>query len=249
LLVAGCASDRDQHHYFHAKEQPHPTAWGYAGNTGPEHWGDLSPEYALAKTGKAQSPIDIRDATTAHLPGIRFDYHPATINLVYNGHTIEEKEEDQASSIEIDGVKYTLEQFHFHAPSEHTISGGHTEMEMHLVHKSASGAVAVVGVLVQAGAENRAFAPVWDNLPTAANKSRRSAVTVDVDELLPSGNRAYYRYMGSFTTPPCTEDVLWLILQQPVELSAAQIAKFKAVIQGNNRPVQPRTGRALQRAG
>jgi carbonic anhydrase len=249
LLAVGCAGhgDLSNHHYFHEAERPHAAEWGYAGDIGPEHWGDLSPDYALAKTGTSQSPIDIDVTAASDLPPIRFDYHPATIDLVYNGHTVEEKE-DKHSSIEVGGVRYTLEQFHFHAPSEHTIGGRHADMEMHLVHKSGAGAVAVVAVMIRAGAENPAFAPVWGNLPTAENKSRQSSTTVDVGKLLPSNTSSYYRYAGSFTTPPCTEGVLWMVLHEPVELSASQIAAFRDVIHGNNRPVQALRGRTVEQS-
>jgi carbonic anhydrase len=153
--------------------------------------------------------------------------------------------EDGASAIVVEGKRYVLAQFHFHAPSEHTIDGRHADMEMHLVHKSEDGQVAVVGVMIRAGAENLAFAPIWDRLPTPANKERRATATIDAASLLPK-DHGHYRYLGSFTTPPCTEGVLWLVLRTPVELSRAQIDQFRAVIEGNNRPVQPRNQRAIE---
>jgi carbonic anhydrase len=247
VFAAGCASHASEHHYFHEHEQDHAAAWSYEGETGPEHWGELDAAYATAKSGTQQSPIDIRDATAADLPAIRFDYRPSAIDAVYNGHTIEDKG-DGKSSITVGGAEYVLQQFHFHAPSEHTIAGAHSDMEMHLVHKGDGGAVAVVAVMIRAGAENRAFAPLWNELPTAAAGTVRSTLTVHPAELLPPEPRAYYRYTGSFTTPPCTEGVLWLVLQQPIELSPAQIARFKAIVRRNNRPVQPRNGRVIERA-
>jgi carbonic anhydrase len=240
-LVA-CASDA-VHPYLHDVEQPHPAEWGYTGAIGPDHWGDLSPDYVHAKTGRAQSPIDIRGAVPRDLPPIAFDYDTVAIDLVYNGHTIEEHE-DRTSSIEVGGKRYVLEQFHFHSPSEHTVDGRHSAMEMHLVHKSEDGALAVVAVLIEEGAENAAFARVWDYLPTAENRSRTAQATVDTGALLPV-DRSYYRYSGSFTTPPCLEGISWMVLLSPVELSAAQIDRFRAVIDGNNRPVQALNDREI----
>ena len=233
-----------QHHYFHTSEQPHPAEWGYAGDTSPAHWGQLSPDYALADTGTQQSPIDISSAAPAQLPPLRFDYHPSRIDLVYNGHTIEEIE-DRASHLTIDNQTFTLEQFHFHSPSEHTVDGRHFDMEMHLVHKSDDGAVAVIGVFIEAGQSNPAYDNVWDYLPTAENRERKSDTTVDASQLLPQEPR-HYSYTGSFTTPPCTEDVTWILMASPVELSQDQIDRFRAVIHNNNRPVQLLNGRTVQ---
>ncbi len=244
LALVGCNSIRPgDHHYFHKAEQPHAAEWGYEGAIGPAHWGDLCPDYALASTGRRQSPIDIHGATPQDLSAVEFRYHPAVIDVLYNGHTVEEKE-DLASSVVVDGVEYTLQQFHFHSPSEHTVDGAHAAMEMHLVHKSAAGDVAVVAVMIEEGAENAAFAPIWSFLPDASRPARTSSTTVDAGALLPAGRR-YYRYDGSFTTPPCTEGVLWVVLLEPVQLSGTQIAQFRAVIEGNNRPVQPLNGRSI----
>lgn len=241
-VLAACATE-PEHHYFHREEQAPPAEWGYEGEIGPERWGDLSPDYALAKSGIEQSPIDLYDGASLDLPEIDFHYRPTRIDLVYNGHTVEQ-EDTGGCYIEVGGNRYTLAQFHFHSPSEHTVNGRHAEMELHLVHKDHGGNVAVVSVLIEEGSENPAFAPVWSNLPTDANRKRESAAVVDPGALLPA-DRGYLRYMGSFTTPPCTEGVLWLVLRSPGELSAAQIAAFRAVLDGNNRPVQPLNGRAI----
>jgi carbonic anhydrase len=231
------------HHYFHAEEQPHQADWGYTGEGSPEHWGDLSPDYALARTGKEQSPIDISGAVAADLPGLEFAYHPSKIDLVYNGHTVKEVE-DKASVVVVRDEQFVLQQFHFHSPSEHTVDGEHSAMEMHLVHQSEGGKIAVVAVLIEEGEDNPAFDSVWDFLPSAANRERKSATTIDAAVLLPE-SREYYRYVGSFTTPPCTEDISWMVMTTPVELSKEQIEKFRAIIDGNNRPVQPLNGRTI----
>jgi carbonic anhydrase len=231
------------HHYFHKEEQTHKADWSYTGDGSPEHWGDLSSEYALAKTGKQQSPIDISGAVATNLPTIQFAYHPSKIDLVYNGHTVEEVE-DKASSLQVGDEQFVLQQFHFHSPSEHTVDGKHFAMEMHLVHQSDSGKIAVVAVLIEEGEDNPAFDAVWDYLPNAANRERKSSTTIDAVVLLPE-NHKYYSYQGSFTTPPCTEEVSWMVLATPVELSKVQIEKFQAIIHGNNRPVQPLNGRTI----
>jgi carbonic anhydrase len=235
--AAASSPTLDDHHYLHVVEHPHVAQWGYGEDDGPRVWGELSPKYVLARTGQRQSPIDIARATPQQLPAIEFDYRSAPINLVYNGHTVQESE-DGASRIEAAGKRWTLKQFHFHSPSEHTVDGEHFDMEMHLVHAASDGHLAVVGVLIREGAENPAFSPLWRYLPTEENRAVRPEVTIDAETLLPE-SRGYYQYDGSFTTPPCTEGVRWMVLTTPVELSREQIQAFQAVIHGNNRPVQP----------
>ena len=231
-----------EHHYFHKTEQPHEAEWSYSGDTGPDHWGDLSPDYVLAKTGKQQSPIDLTGASVGDSMPLQFDYHASQIDLVYNGHTIEEIE-NRKSLLHIGEKEFVLEQFHFHSPSEHTVAGKHFAMEMHLVHKANDGKVAVVAVFIEEGEGNTAFDAVWDYLPTDANRERKQSTTVDAGALLPE-SRQHFSYTGSFTTPPCTEGVQWAVMKEPVALSSEQIASFRAVIDHNNRPVQPLNDRS-----
>lgn len=247
LLTAACSvqagDDQRVHHYLHKQEQPHAVTWGYTGKVGPAFWGDLSPEYALAKSGRRQSPIDLHDALSRDLPPLKLRYRPSKIHLIYNGHTIQENEDPGSCEI-VAGKRYELQQFHFHSPSEHTVDGRHFPMEMHLVHKTAAGEVAVVAVLLQMGEHNHAFDALWRLLPDADHRQRDSDQEIDVSQLLPSRHE-YYSYTGSFTTPPCTEDVKWAVLKDPVTLSAGQIEQFRRVIHGNNRPVQPLNGRTV----
>lgn len=235
----------EMHHYFHQTEKPHAAEWSYAGDTGPKHWGDLSLEYVLARDGQRQSPIDVSGPKSTDLPKLEIDYQPAKIDLVYNGHTIKETEEE-GSSFTVGGKTFALKQFHFHAPSEHTVDGRHSAMEMHLVHHDEVGRIAVVGVLINEGAHNNAFDPIWDFLPTEKGKEREEPVTVDGRSLLPA-DLGYDHYMGSLTTPPCTEDVHWYLLVTPIELSKEQISKFTQIINGNNRPVQALNDRIVTR--
>jgi carbonic anhydrase len=218
--------------------------WSYEGEAGPEHWGELDASFAACVTGRTQSPIDLKEATPQDLANIVFNYQPSTINILNNGHTIQVNY-DPGSSIELDGVRYDLVQFHFHAPSEHTIQGQAMPMELHLVHKSAEGNLAVVGVMLADGAENPAFQPVWNNLPTQENPAQAVAgLQVEAASLLPT-EQTTYRYSGSLTTPPCSEGVNWLVMTTPVELSAEQLAAFTTIYAHNSRPVQPLNERTL----
>jgi carbonic anhydrase len=215
-----------------------PVHWTYEGDEGPDHWGELSPDFAACSTGTEQSPVDIAAGATLNPADLVYNYQPGAVNIFNNGHTIQVNY-DAGSSLELDNDTYQLLQFHFHAHSENTLAGQPSPMEMHLVHQNAAGGLAVVGVWLESGSENAAFAPVFDNLPPAESEPAAVAgATVDADELLPA-DRSYYRFNGSLTTPPCAEGVKWIMLSTPVELSADQLAAFTAIFDNNYRPVQP----------
>ena len=215
----------------------HDIHWGYEGESGPEHWGDLSPDYATCADGMEQSPIDIASTTESNPADLEFSYQPSALTIVNNGHTIQANY-DEGSSLGVDGESYALLQFHFHSPSEHTVDDGAAPMELHMVHQNADGDLAVVGILLVEGAENEALAPVFDNLPaTEGEPEAIDGVTVDASALLPS-DATYWRYNGSLTTPPCSEGVKWFVMTQPVEVSAEQIAAYTALYSGNARPTQ-----------
>jgi carbonic anhydrase len=222
-----------------------PVHWGYEGEVGPEHWGDLSPDYAACSQGVEQSPVDILATAPVNPPGLRFTYQPSALNIVNNGHSIQVNY-DPGSSLEVDGAAYPLVQFHLHSLSEHTLSGSHTPMELHLVHQDAGGAIAVIGVMIVEGKQNPAYEPILAHMPAQEGEPEAiSGVTVNAGDLLPA-DREYYRYNGSLTTPPCTEGVKWLVMASPVELSASQIAAFQSLYNDNYRPVQPLNERTFQ---
>lgn len=218
--------------------------WGYEGDHGPEHWGELSHDYEACGKGKKQSPIDISKPQKADMKDIDFHYSPTRVNILNNGHTVQVNY-DSGSYIEVNGTRYDLLQFHFHTPSEHTVGSKSFDMEMHLVHKSKDGALAVVGVLVEEGKENRAYKTVWGNLPEHESPVKTVNVKVDANDLLP-GKKTYYTYSGSLTTPPCSEGVTWLVLTDSVELSADQIEDIHEIMHSNNRPTQPLHGRTVK---
>ena len=223
-------------------------SWGYEDNESPSHWGELSPEFVLCGEGKAQSPIDIRDANATDLVDIEFQYGATANKIFNNGHTIQ-VDVDRGSHILYNGITYDLQQFHFHSPSEHTIDGEAAALELHLVHQDRNSAnLAVVGVLLTEGeSKNTAYAPVFDNLPSEVGAPQASGEPFELATLLPR-TLGYYTYQGSLTTPPCSEVVRWLLLDTPVELSAEQIAAFRAIFDGNARPVQPLGNRDLLHA-
>lgn len=211
--------------------------WGYQGEGAPENWGKLKPEYALCGSGMSQSPIDFNKTYKTELDEIEFAYNDTPLKIINNGHSIQVNCEP-GSTVMIDGEKYELVQFHFHAPSEHTVNGQFYDMELHLVHKNQNKDIAVVGVFMKKGAENKLIQVLWDNIPTETDKENLvSGISVNASSLLPK-DRKYYHYFGSLTTPPCTEGVNWSVFKTPIQVSEAQIEKFKTVMGvNNNRPV------------
>ena len=221
----------------------HP--WSYEGERGPAHWGDLKSEYAACKTGKHQSPIDIRGAKQADLPPIEFSYGPSPFRIIDNGHTVQVNV-DPGSFITVGGRKYGLVQFHFHHPAEERIRGQSYPMVAHLVHKDANEKLAVVAVLLKTGRDNPFIEALWKNLPADVDQEHApQGATVDLRQLLPA-DHGYYTFSGSLTTPPCSEDVTWFVLKKPVEISKPEEAAFATKYAHNARPVQPLHGRAVQ---
>jgi carbonic anhydrase len=218
--------------------------WAYEGEGGPENWGTLKPEYATCAIGKRQSPIDIRDGLRVDLEAIQFNYGPSQFRVVDNGHTIQV--EVGGSSISLLGKTYDLVQFHFHRPSEERVNGKSFDMVAHLVHRSDDGKLAVVAVLLEKGIEQPLIQTVWNNLPLEKNEYvTPPGLTIDLAQLLPA-DRTYYTYMGSLTTPPCSEGVLWLVLKQPQPISSEQLAIFARLYRHNARPLQANFGRMVK---
>ncbi|WP_179862260.1 carbonic anhydrase [Longibacter salinarum] len=213
------------------------TEWGYVGEEGPTHWADLSNEFC-ACGGDRQSPIDLPvHAAAEETLALSIDYTKADGTLSYSSYGV--KMQLKGGTLTLDGTTYELVQFHFHTPSEHQIGGRSFPGEMHLVHVSESGHLVVIGIFLENGKTNSTLAPIWSTFPEVETAP---PIPFDPSDLLPP-SRTGYVYEGSLTTPPCTEDVTWLVLSEPLYLSDVQIEKLAAVHAEinvhNSRPVQP----------
>ena len=217
--------------------------WEYSGETGPENWAKLSPEYS-ACAGKNQSPINIGGLIDAKLKPIVFNYKAGTTEILNNGHTVQVNAA-AGSSIMVDGIQFDLKQFHFHAPSENLIKGKSYPLEAHLVHADKDGNLAVVAVMFSAGKASKALEKAWAQMPQKEGDKLGLTAKLSAQEILPS-NRDYYRFNGSLTTPPCSEGVRWLVMKYPSTASKAQIEAFAHVMHHpNNRPVQSVNARPI----
>ncbi|WP_019450946.1 carbonic anhydrase family protein [Cupriavidus sp. BIS7] len=220
--------------------------WTYEGHAGAKHWGDLEKEYATCKLGRLQSPIDIETSKikAADSEPIKLAYNGASAQVSNTGHSIQVDPED-GGSITVDGVEYKLVQFHFHTPSEEKINGKPHAMVAHLVHRSADGKLAVIAVLFDLGKENRTLQPVFANLPAKAGDKRPLDGKINAGEIIPE-NHASYMFEGSLTTPPCSEEVHWIVMKTPMTISSRQLDAFKKLYPMNARPTQALNGRTVQ---
>ena len=234
----------------HADQAKHWAYEDHGDEVGPARWGTL-PGNEACGTGKQQSPISLTTGAVKpqDLPNLMFGYKPSRLSMINNGHTIQ-MAYDAGSTLGRAGSKatWTLAQFHFHDPSEHTLDGASFPMEAHLVHVDAAGKPGVVvGILIKAGREHAGLARAFQGLPAhSGDKSAPAGVTVDASTLLPA-DRTFFTYAGSLTTPPCTEGLTWFVFKTPIEMSAAQISALAKLehLAHTNRPVQSLGARAV----
>jgi carbonic anhydrase len=228
-----------------AAAHAHMVHWSYEGDGAPANWGKLNNDYTMCESGKRQSPIDIRGGINVDLPTLKFSYVPSLFRVIDNGHTVQVNY-GEGSMLTVQGRQYQLVQFHFHKPSEERVNGRVYDMVVHLVHKDEQGRLAVVAVLLDKGAEHPLIQTVWNNLPLERNEEvSPPEAAIDLNQLLPE-NLSYFTYMGSLTTPPCTEGVMWIVLKQPAKISVEQIAVFNRLYKNNARPLQRVDGRLIK---
>lgn len=218
--------------------------WSYDGPTGPEHWASLRPDYNLCGKGARQSPIDIRDGIGVELDPIAFAYQPGAFSVLDTGRTVQ-VDVAPGNAIEVMGRRFQLERIEFRRPAEERINGRVFDFGAHLIHKDAEGRTAVVAVLFDRGAEQPVIQSVWNSLPLEKGETLASRHPIDLAGLLPA-DRRYFTYMGSMTTPPCREGVLWMVMKSPVAVSSDQLAVFSRLYPMNARPVQPAAGRLIK---
>lgn len=271
LLLVGTAASGDGHD---------GAEFGYIGQKGPRQWGSLSPEYATCKNGTHQSPVDIVKNQVVHsksLKPLSRDYAPANATLINNGFNVAVLFDGYVGELNVNGKNYSLKHVHWHTPSEHCIDGVRYPAEMHLVHKAADGNISVVGILYKYGAPDAFLSKIKDKLEELgkdkSEKQEEAQVPLGVinakymgrktheeESRIPLGvvrtkymerkTRTYYRYMGSLSTPPCSEDIIWNVLGKVRTISEDQVKALKAPLKAedkeNARPLQPLNGRKIE---
>jgi len=242
----GESHDEDESHdqTENHEDETHEVHWTYEGETGPDKWADIVPDCDC--NGKAQSPIDISgDMHDVDFVELELDYKTnSTLDITNNGHTVQVNY--PFGTFNYAGDEYKLVQFHFHAASEHTLNGKQFPLEAHLVHLTDDNKIAVIGIWFKFGEENELIKNIYEYVPDGTDKEFHESKVIDVKNVLPV-DHSYYHYVGSLTTPPCTEGVNWFVMKNAREASREQIEKIKNSMPANNfRPVQPLNDRKIE---
>ncbi|KAL1214263.1 Alpha carbonic anhydrase 2 [Cardamine amara subsp. amara] len=223
---------------------------------GPEKWGKLKPEWKMCGKGEMQSPIDLMDKRVklvSHLGRLTRDYKPSNATLKNRGHDmmLRFEEEEGSGSIVINGSEYKLLQLHWHSPSEHTINGRRFALELHMVHENINGSMAVVTVLYKIGRPDSFLGLLENKLSaiTDQDEAEKNVGMIDPRNIK-IGSRKYYRYVGSLTTPPCTQNVTWTVVKKVRTASRNQVRLLRVAVHDdsntNARPVQPTNKRVVK---
>lgn len=224
-----------------------PEVWSYNGETGPDNWGSLSPASKACAQGMQQSPVDLTGAIPATLSAPEGHWMPSRSVMVTNTGRTLQIDLLNAGSMKLGGKEFFLKEFHFHHPSEHTIDGRQFPLEAHFVHTASDGEVVVAGVLFAEGAANAGLDPVWATAPARPGKAA-VAFEIDASAFLAAESQAF-RYEGSLTTPPCTENVHWVVMAKLQTVSPAQLAAYSALFSPNARPPQAINRRYVLKTG
>ncbi|XP_010510674.1 PREDICTED: alpha carbonic anhydrase 2-like [Camelina sativa] len=224
---------------------------------GPEKWGKLKPEWKLCGKGELQSPIDLmnkRVRLVTDFEKLTKDYKPCNATLINRGHDMMlrfEEEEEGPGSFKINGTEYKLLQLHWHSPSEHTINGRRFALELHLVHENINGSLAVVTVLYKIGRPDSFLESLEKKLSviTDQNEAEKNVEMIDPRNIQ-IGSRKFYRYLGSLTTPPCTQNVIWTVVKKVRTVTKSQVKLLRVAVHDNYdtnaRPVQPINKRVVK---
>ncbi|KAJ4725082.1 Alpha carbonic anhydrase [Melia azedarach] len=221
---------------------------------GPSQWGEIHSNWSACKYGRMQSPIDLlneRVKVVSHLGRLKRSYKPSNSTLRNRGHDMMLEWEGGAGTLQINGTEYVLKQCHWHSPSEHTINGQRFALEGHLVHESSDGKVAVVGIMYKIGRPDSFLASIANHLAQVAGSTEREKVVGVIDpRAIKLGSRKYYRYIGSLTIPPCTENVLWTIVRKVRTVTREQVRSLRVAVHddanSNARPLQPLNLRSVK---
>ncbi|KAL0344792.1 UNVERIFIED_CONTAM: Alpha carbonic anhydrase 1, chloroplastic [Sesamum radiatum] len=244
--------------FVNSHQVDEPIQFTYAGATGPDKWGSLSPNFSMCGKGKSQSPINIltgKVVLNKKLKPLYRSYDPANVTLVNNKFNVGVRYPDHSGGLIIDDKMYTLKQMHWHAPSEHRINGFRYAAELHLVHVADDGNVSVVAILFKYGHPDPLLAKIQKKLNELAYEVKHHEDSpISLGPFHPTEVRKrvhkYYRYVGSFTTPPCTQNVIWNILVKVRSISREQVEALRAPLdlrcKINARPCQPMNGRHVE---
>jgi carbonic anhydrase len=213
--------------------------WNYD-TAGPDKWGTLDPKFRICSSGTQQSPIDLGNSVHAVLQPVVLHWTPQDTHTVWNNGAYIEVVVNPGSTLTVGDQQYELQQFHFHTPSEHAVDGKHTAMEAHFVYQQNPQRLAVLGVFLVPGAvdANATLASVMKVAPATIG-AKVAARNITPHQLLPTALSPTWRYEGSWTTPPCTQDVNWIVFCNNVPVAPDDIDALRRIYPHDARPLQP----------
>ncbi|KAJ3012110.1 UNVERIFIED_CONTAM: hypothetical protein HDU68_001365 [Siphonaria sp. JEL0065] len=224
-------------------EMPHlerRSSFSYEGGTGVSHWGQFS---ATCAKGEFQSPVNFAGEKflIEGKPSLSWASLNTPFEFLNNGHTLQLQLKQSTPALlshEINGIDYTVQQVHFHSPSEHHVEEKYFPLEAHFVHASADGKLNVIGLFFEIGNDNPWFEQFINNIPTNTNQTTKIPKLNMTPIIKAIGESEFFSYTGSLTTPPCTEGVLWLVAREPLQISQDQLEKITKVMPFNSRTTQ-----------
>lgn len=217
--------------------------WAFSGNLGPDRWAEIDPAYAKCATGRRQSPVDLGAAVEGPPADLALGYHAGQLTFVDIHWTLQIRPEP-GSGMTYDGLPYEFVEAHFHTPAEHPIGEVRADLESHFVHMADDGSLAVVAVLWDAVPGEHPIDVLVTAIPDIEGGTTVSHGAHDLEPLIPLGSRAY-RYEGSRTTPPCDENVSWIVMERRGSVGTRAVEIFMARYGEDSRPVQPLNGRRI----
>jgi carbonic anhydrase len=213
--------------------------WSYEGELGPDYWGE---RYAMCGRGRNQSPINIAGPVLRVKYELIHDYRNGPLAILNDGRTLQVNVQP-GSRMRIDSLPYELLSLTFQRPAGEQIDGKTFPMGIHFLHRDLTGKLVTVVVLMREGNENPGIKQIWSNAPKAEGPEvKPEGVTFNPANLLPRDMK-FFMYDGSMTAPPCTENMRYYILREPINISRDQILQFPFKI--SSRPVQPQNGRPI----
>lgn len=213
--------------------------WSYEGELGPDTWGE---RFAMCGRGRNQSPINLAGPVLRVKYELIHDYKPGPLVMVNDGRTWHVNVAP-GSKMRIDSLPYDLLSMTFQRPSGEQIDGKSFPMGIHLLHRDLTGKLVTVVVLIREGNENPGIKLLWSHGPAKeGQESKPDGVNFNPANLLPRELK-FFTYEGSLTTPPCSENMRYYVLREPINASREQILQFPFKI--SSRPVQPQNGRPI----
>ncbi|CAA6808186.1 MAG: Carbonic anhydrase (EC [uncultured Sulfurovum sp.] len=236
LLTSSCFATE---HTITSNTETHEKDWGYTSDVSPSHWSELNKKFKICSEGKSQSPIDIVPSSHLNLPPLELDYESKSQNVIDNGHTVQVNVAE-GSTFTIGDETYELKQFHFHTPSENNINHKSFPLEAHFVHATKDGKLAVIAVMFEEAKDiNAVISKIWSKFPLKTGEKTELILTTEEIQALMPNHKEYYKFIGSLTTPPCSEEVRWHVLKKPLSISKEQVKQFFNIYgHSNNRPIQ-----------